>query len=200
MDVENFLKENVFERKGIEVPEALLKNLVDGAVVKALKRGDKLVNQGEKIFNVSIHVEGVIAGYTEDGETGDNPVVDCICTKAGDIVVPPQELSAPAIMTLEALTKSRVINIPIELINYLMTKYVELGQIYVALLTEALERHHEHKEILQTCKTDERLKWFNEKYPDLQGMYGMGKWTARFLGRTKENISGNNTGKIKRKR
>ena len=96
--------------------------------------------------------------------------------------------ASSAMLSIEALTDSEILCIPIESIRELLKENIFLLQIYNRFLANALERHWEIKNILHKQTAKERYQWFLEAYPGLIDRVS-NKHIASFLGMTPVTLS-----------
>lgn len=164
MDTKKFIYKNL-GAKG-----QLLEQLDDISNIKIFKPKTKIVTQGSNIDSINILISGLLVGYMYDSN-GDM-IVDCFCFKEGDIAVPPHDFTYPSQITIEAVEESKILQIPLSIVQTLLNDYIEAREIYDVKLMESLKIHNSVKNSMQyhlgkkTAGID-RLRWFVQTFPGL---------------------------------
>lgn len=163
----------------------IIQHLVASAKQEHLKKGDYVVEAGEKQLQIPFLVKGILRGFVVD-ENGQD-TTDCFAFKSGDVVCGCNGISGPSPINMEALTDCELFLVPVSVLENLLEQYPELGLLYNKLLVEALKRHWEIKRILYQSAM-QRYQWFLENYPGLINRVS-NKYIASFLGMTPVTLS-----------
>lgn len=150
-----------------------------------LKKGDRIVEVGEKQRQIPFLVSGVLRGFVVD-ENGQD-ITDCFAWKCGDIVRGCNGLRDPSQINIEALTDCELIQVPASVLEDLLERDPKLVQAYNIVLAKALKEHWETKRTLYLSAM-QRYQWFLNTYPGLIDSVS-NKHIASFLGMTPVTLS-----------
>lgn len=164
----------------------ILKELVSLSKNKYYDKGKNIFKYDDEVTHTQFLVKGIIRGYFLD-ENG-NEITDCFCTRCGSPTVIRYGSEIIPAVSLEALTECELISIPIEKIDELQHKYIEVSLLYNNLLLEAFAEHWEAKTTLYRYTAMERYKWFLSKYPGLIDQIS-NKYIASYLNITPVTLS-----------
>ena len=181
MSIQEFLR-NEFHLENDEV----IRRLEEDAKIEMVKRGCKLVENGEVPAYLMVLLEGVYRGYLLDEEGID--VTDCLAFRRGDIVMGCNHLGQPSIINIEMVTNGEILMIPMTTVLPLLETSPELWRLYNQFLQEGLVRHWNCKMLLLRCSAMERYQRFLEQYPGLIDVVN-NKHVASFLGMTPVTLS-----------
>lgn len=163
----------------------LAEELAAAAELVPVKRGNVVMQIGEKSAMLSLVVRGVFRGFMFD-ENGVE-VTDCFAYEAGDALIGCGFFDEPSLITFEALTDGVVLRIPLSVLMDMMQNNPEVLAIYNNGLMDALKRHWSIKRVLYRPAM-ERYQWFLKTYPELNGIVNH-KHIASFLGMTPVTLS-----------
>ena len=166
--------------------EKIISRIAEVAKVEKLKKGAPLIESGLPIQSLRFLVKGVLRGYLIDMDGKD--ITDCFVFHSGDAAVPCFALGRPAQISIEAVTPSEVLKIPLSLVQELLQEYPELILIYNQYLIRALERHWEIKMVIYQYTAMQRYQWFLERYPELSHTVSS-RHIASYLGITPVTLS-----------
>lgn len=164
----------------------ILKELVALSKHEYYDKGDNIVKYDDIITHTQFLVKGILRGYLLD-ENG-NEITDCFCTRCGSPTVIRYGSEIIPSVSLEALTECEIISIPIDKIEKLQHKYIEVSLLYNNLLLAAFAEHWETKTTLYRYTAMERYKWFLSKYPGLIDQIS-NKYIASYLNITPVTLS-----------
>ncbi|MGN0470847.1 MAG: Crp/Fnr family transcriptional regulator [Acutalibacteraceae bacterium] len=164
----------------------ILKELVSLSKNKYYDKGKNIFKYDDEVTHTQFLVKGIIRGYFLD-ENG-NEITDCFCTRCGSPTVIRYGSEIIPAVSLEALTECEIISIPINKIEELQHKYIEVSLLYNNLLLEAFAEHWEAKTTLYRYTAMERYKWFLSKYPGLIDQIS-NKYIASYLNITPVTLS-----------
>lgn len=161
IDVKSFYQQ-VFGIADME----LVEKLVFVTELRSLKKRDILIQEGQVLTDVPFVISGIFRGFFLDENGRD--ITDCFAFRYGESAMAAFDLNASfAMLSIEALTDSEILCVPIESIRELLEENIFLLQIYNRFLANALERHWEIKNILHKQTAKERYQWFLTAYPGL---------------------------------
>ena len=164
----------------------LIRYLCTITTERHLAKKEKLIQAGEVEKQVVFLLRGVLRGYIVDADGRD--ITDCFGYECGTAAMGSVELDKPTSLSIEALTESDVLCIPLTDVLHLLEQYPELVQIYNRFLQHALNVHCEVKTIITQYSAMERYNWFLKAYPGLIDRIS-NKYVASFLGMTPVTLS-----------
>lgn len=176
---------NFFHENFDMIDAQIIQLLAASAKLEHLKKGDYVVEAGERQLQIPFLVKGVLRGFVVD-ENGQD-ITDCFACRSGDVVCGCNGITGLSPINMEALTDCDLLMVPVSVLENLLDRYPELGLIYNKLLTKALKRHWEIKRILYQSAM-QRYQWFLENYPGLINRVS-NKHIASFLGMTPVTLS-----------
>lgn len=145
--------------------EALRAQIVSLAQFRHLSKGELLVREGETINQLSFLLSGILRGFFFDYNGRD--ITDCFGAKCGVPAIPVFQLDAPSLISIEALTDSQLLCIPVADAMTLLENDVRTVHIYNSLLRNSLLEHWQIKTVLHKRTSMERYQWFLQAYPGL---------------------------------
>lgn len=166
--------------------QSLIQRLTERGELRKVKKGHLLYREGELPSRLTFLIQGLLRGYFLDA--GGRDITDSFTFKPGAPATPCIALGEPAIISLEALTESLVLELPMSLALELMEEYPQLHRLYSGFLQDALRRHWEVKAAMYQYDAMERYRWFMQAYPNLCS-HVSGKHIASFLGMTQVTLS-----------
>lgn len=164
----------------------ILKELVSLSKHEYYDKGDSIVKCDDEITHTQFLVKGILRGYFVDDKGKE--ITDCFCTRCGSPTVIRYGSGIIPVVNLEALTECEIISIPIDKIEELQHKYIEVSLLFNNLLLKAFAEHWETKTILYRYTAMERYKWFLSKYPGLIDQIS-NKYIASYLNITPVTLS-----------
>lgn len=145
--------------------DALVDEVIKATEIKVLRRGEYLIRVGEVPTHMCFLMNGVIRGVMLDCNGKD--ITDCIVFRCGDPVMPDNDFTQPASITLEALTDSEIICISLATVVHLLKKYPSLTELYRRLLLFSANLHRGLKVATYQYTAAQRYEWFLKEYPGL---------------------------------
>ena len=150
-----------------------------------LKKGDCLMQAGEVQTHLSFLGSGILRGYVID-ENGQD-ITDCFAYHSGDAIIGCNGFDEPSLVSFEALSDCELVQVPMDSVYDVMTRYPQAMHIYTKLLQQALKRHWSMKRVLYQSAM-QRYLWFLDTYPGLIDCVS-NKYIAMFLGITPVTLS-----------
>lgn len=181
MTIKDFLRGALLLRD----PE-LNERLIPLVQVKHLKKDQLLIREGDTQINVYFLMEGVLRGFFIDGEGHD--ITDCFCAHCGQAAMSCLSLDTPSPISIEAVTESDILCIPVAVAMPLLQTELPLIHMYNRMLLAALSTHWELKTLKYQCSAMQRYQWFLKNYPGLMDIVS-NKNIATFLGMTPVTLS-----------
>lgn len=164
----------------------LLSQLTAHATCRLLKKGDRLVEPGERQTEVWFLDSGITHSLLVDADGRE--VTDCIMSRRGLPVMPCADLFDPSPVAIEALTDVSVIGVSLPYVQKLLGQSMAASQLYARLLREAWKMHWDVKSVMRICHARERYLWFLEAYPGVVDVVPA-RHIASFLGMTPVTLS-----------
>lgn len=181
MDIMDFLTQ------ALQLPDPdLNRRLMELVSVRTLERRDLVIRAGDQQNYVSFLMEGVLRGFFMD--VNGHEITDCFCALPGHPAMSCLSLDTPSPISIEALTRSTILTIPVAVAAPLLHSEPHLMRMYNRMLIEALGQHWEIKTALYQYTAAERYQWFLRTYPGLTGC-ASGRHIASFLGMTPVTLS-----------
>lgn len=175
-----------FKRKLQVLDEGILRQAEAVSKRVTLKKGERLIEAGERHETISFLVDGVLRGFLVDVNGRD--ITDCFVFQPGQAAVGCHGIEDISPVNIEAMTDCELVQIPTTLVKTLMEAYPDLMQIYNNYLIQALERHWELKMTVYRYTAMERYQWFLNTYPGLIDTVS-NKHIASFLAMTPVTLS-----------
>ena len=166
--------------------QSLIQRLTERGELRSVKKGHLLYREGERPTKLTFLLQGLLRGYFLDA--GGRDITDCFAFEPGAPATACIALGEPATISIEALTDSLVLELPMSLVLELMEEHIELYRLYSGFLLDALRRHWEVKAAMYQYDAMERYRWFMQAYPNLCS-HVSGKHIASFLGMTQVTLS-----------
>jgi hypothetical protein len=162
---------------GLQNP-TLLDELVKNSVCKKVEKDTVFAQRGDIQQEVPFLMFGGFQGSfsTEKGKE----VIDCISVDLGDPIIGSVHFGEPSPITITALFKSKVVCVPIQVVQKLMNEYAEWNDLYKKLSNTAIERHRQVQQMLHQDDAT-RYKWFLDVYGEKNITFKQ-KTIASFLG------------------
>ena len=145
--------------------EALRARVTALSQVRQLDKGDFLVREGETMTQITFLLSGILRGFFLDYNGRD--ITDCFGVRCGAPAVATFRLDAPSPISIQALTDTQVLSIPMAEARDLLEHDVRLVYLYNQLLQASMEEHWHLKTVLHKRSAMERYQWFLETYPGL---------------------------------
>lgn len=176
-----------FYRDVLQLKEsALIEEAVKETEIKVFKRGEYLIRMGEAPMEMCFLMKGIVRGFILDMNGKD--MTDCIIFRCGNPVMPDNDFTQPASITLEALTDCEILCIPISVVVHLLGKYPSLAELYQKLLLFSANLHRDLKIATYQYTAAQRYQWFLQKYPGLIDQISH-KYIASLLNMTPVTLS-----------
>ncbi len=155
-----------FYEQALGITEStLVHKLVSMTELRSMGKKEILIQEGQPASYIPFILSGIFRGFFLDVNGRD--ITDCFGFQYGEPVMAAFSLDAAATVTIEALTDSIVLCIPIDEISRMMTENTYLVQLYNRFLINALQKHWEIKNVLHKQTARERYQWFLITYPGL---------------------------------
>jgi CRP-like cAMP-binding protein len=181
MDIQRFFKDI------IGVSDRDLRNhLAEVAEFRMLKKNERLISIGEKVYYVYFLINGVVRGFLTD-EHG-NEMTDCFAYKCGDLIMSVEAFEKFSSISFDAMVETVVLRIPAADIIKNMKQHRELENLYNKKLLEALHVQWEIKKVFYRLSASERYSWFQEDYPGLINTVPL-HYVASFLNMAPQSLS-----------
>lgn len=181
MSIQDFI-ENSFQLSDKKVIE----KLEEVSKIEYFEKGKLLVEAGEVQTKLPVLLEGVFRGFLIDADGRD--ITDCFAYQQGDIVIGCNGLQAPSQISIEAMTHSKCLMIPISYVVSLTEHSAQFLQLYNRYLVGALEKHWKGKMLMHCYTAMQRYQWFLHEYPGMIDTV-CNKHIASFLGMTPVTLS-----------
>lgn len=176
-----------FYRNILQITEgAAIEEAIKATEIKVLHRGEYLIRAGETPTQMCFLMKGIIRGIMLDLNGKD--ITDCIMFRCGDPVMPDNDITQPASITLEALADSQIVCIPMATISQLLDKYPSLSDLYRRLLVLSVNLHRGLKIATYQYTAAQRYEWFLREYPGLIDQISH-KYIASLLNMTPVTLS-----------
>lgn len=176
-----------FYRDVLQLKEsALIEEAVKATEIKMFKQGEYLIRIGETPMEMCFLMKGIVRGFMLDMNGKD--MTDCIIFRCGNPVMPDNDFTQPASITLEALTDCEVLCIPISVVVHLLGKYPSLAELYQKLLLFSANLHRDLKIATYQYTAVQRYQWFLKEYPGLIDQISH-KYIASLLNMTPVTLS-----------
>ncbi len=166
--------------------ESIIHKLTQHSELRNLRKGHLLFREGETLGKLTFLIQGLLRGFFLDA--GGRDITDCFVFEPGSPATGCIALNEPATISVEALTDSLVLELPMALVLELLEEHPHLYRLYSKFLLSALRRHWEVKAAMYQYDAMERYRWFMQAYPDLH-RHVSGKHVASFLGMTQVTLS-----------
>lgn len=155
-----------FYEQALGITEStLVHKLVSMTELRSMGKKEILIQEGQPTSYIPFILSGIFRGFFLDVNGRD--ITDCFGFQYGEPVMASFSLDAMAMVTIEALTDSVVLCIPIDEISRMMMENSYLVQLYNRFLINALQKHWEIKNVLHKQTARERYQWFLIAYPGL---------------------------------
>ena len=142
-----------------------LRPLLALAEIRAVKKNEILIREGEIPEEIFFIVDGIYRGFFENSNGKD--ITDCFCCGTGEPIVGSLPLGSPAMITMAAIQPGHVLAVSSGPIVSRLESDETLVRIYNRLLLDSLRNHVEIKKVLYQFDAMEKYKWFLKKYPEL---------------------------------
>ena len=172
---------------GLRDPEAITA-LEKNAYIKDIEKGEKIVKEGDIVTEVAFIISGVLKAIYID-QYGKEKVY-CFGYIPGEAAISVTHLGMgiKSICTVEAISDSVVLCVPMSCLIKLTKDNLDVARIYNRMLSISMKKLIEHNRILSDYELHERFQWFKETYPGLFELVKK-KDVASFLGMTPESLS-----------
>lgn len=166
--------------------DELAKKLGEASTEMRARKGEVVVQQGEKQSNVYFILDGVFRGYyvTDDGKD----VTECIGFRKGELAIAMPGPNQIADVNIQALCDSTYVSVPAEKIVSLCSEYQVLASIYNEYLKQAIVRLNGIHTAMSTMEAKERYEWFLSSYDGVIDRISH-KYIASFLKLAPETLS-----------
>ena len=166
--------------------DELVRALSQGATIRSVSKGDRLIEAGEVPTRVYFLVSGVVRCFSTDAEGHEN--TECIISEPGGVLMPTADLSVPSPNVVEVLTAGEVISVELSLIATLLETSLPANHLYIKLLTRAWHDHWEGRRVVSQLRAKDRYLWFLKTHPGLIDK-APNKYIASLLGMTPVTLS-----------
>ena len=166
--------------------EELLCKMQEKGEMRPVQKGEKVFCEGIKPEYVALLAEGVFRGYSINTEGTE--ITDCIVAEAGYAIMPDFDLSLPAAVNIEALTKGMYFRIPLPDFYALLSQYPAVGELYQKAIQKAGQYHIEKARIMSGYSARKRYQWFLQAYPGIANRIS-DRYIASFLLMTPVTLS-----------
>ena len=139
-----------------------LRPLLALAEIRAVKKNEILIREGEIPEEIFFIVDGIYRGFFENSNGKD--ITDCFCCGTGEPIVGSLPLGSPAMITMAAIQPGHVLAVSSGPIVSRLESDETLVRIYNRLLLDSLRNHVEIKKVLYQFDAMEKYKWFLKKY------------------------------------
>lgn len=172
---------------GLRDPEAITA-LEKNAYIKDIEKGEKIIKEGDIVTEVAFIISGVLKAIYID-QYGKEKVY-CFGYIPGEAAISVTHLGVgiKSICTVEAISDSVVLCVPMSCLIKLTKDNLDVARIYNKMLSISMKKLIEHNRILSDYEVHERFQWFKETYPGLFELVKK-KDVASFLGMTPESLS-----------
>lgn len=143
----------------------LVQKLVSMTELRSVEKKEVLIQEGQPASYIPFILSGIFRGFFLDVNGRD--ITDCFGFQCGDPVMASFSLDAAATVTIEALTDSMILCLPMDEVSRLLSESAYAVQVYNRFLVGALQRHWEIKNALHKQTARERYQWFLTAYPGL---------------------------------
>ena len=145
--------------------QKLISEAVKASEFRTLRQGEYLIRQGTVPTQLYFLLEGIVRGFMLDVNGRD--ITDCICFRRGEPIMPDNDFTQPASITIEALEDCELICIPLAEVEHMLKNYPFLWELYQRFLLHSANMHRELKIATYQYSAVQRYQWFLEKYPGL---------------------------------
>lgn len=156
----------------------LCQKLMSMTEVLVVKKGQKIVNFGERPEKVTFLLKGIFRGYILNSEGKE--ITECFGFQPGDVAVSCCGLDQPSPICIQALTDCQVLCLPVSDCVEIIQTNLEMMAIYSRFLQKALQTHWEIKNAMYQYQALERYQWFLRNYPNLDEQVNS-RYIASFL-------------------
>lgn len=166
--------------------QELLRECVQASGLAVAKAGEILFHAGQVPQRLCFLRKGAVRGFLIDGQGKD--ITDCIAYRCGESAMPESDFSKPASISIEAIVKTELVCIPMEIVKGLMARYPQLLEIYYRYLLQSADLHRELKIAVYKYTAQQRYEWFLRTYPGLIDQVSH-KYIASLLNMTTVTLS-----------
>lgn len=145
--------------------DAAIDEAIKATEIKVLHRGEYLIRVGEVPTHVWFLMNGIMRGVMLD--LNGKEITDCIVFRCGDSVMPDNDITQPASISLEALTESQIVCLPMDTVLHMLETYPSLAELYRRLLLVSVNLHRGLKIATYQYTAAQRYQWFLKEYPGL---------------------------------
>lgn len=166
--------------------ELLIQEALEVSDLVVYSKGSHLWQEGDPITRIPLLISGIVRGYfnTEDGKE----ITDCIVMQSGYPLMPSSDISVPAPINIQALSKTYVFFIRIPEFLSLTERHPAVRELYKDAMVWSAEMHRNLKIISYEYSAQQRYEWFLENYPGLIDKISH-KHIASFLNMTPVTLS-----------
>lgn len=176
-----------FYKKVLQITEdAAIEEAIKVTELRLLRRGECLIRMGEVPTHVCFLMNGIMRGVMLDLNGKD--ITDCIVFRCGDSVMPDNDITQPASITLEALVDCEIVSIPMTTVADMLNKYPSVSELYRRLLVLSVNLHRGLKIATYQYTAAQRYEWFLREYPGLIDQISH-KYIASLLNMTPVTLS-----------
>lgn len=176
-----------FYRNILQITEdAAIEEAIKATEIRVFHRGEYILRAGDIPTQVSFLQKGIVRGVMLDLNGKD--ITDCIMFRCGDPVVPDNDFTQPASITLEALTDCEVVSLPLATVIHMLNSYPSMMDLYHRLLSLSVNLHRGLKIATYQYTAAQRYEWFLKEYPGLIDQISH-KYIASLLNMTPVTLS-----------
>lgn len=178
-------------KKCLDLSDTTVERLVqtgffDDAEMLQFRKGEDIINEGDKVRHTNLLIEGVVRGYLF-GEKN-NEITNCLIYRPGMAIMPGPDFDEPAMQSMQAITKVSVLRFPLLRFDSMLEYSPEVLRCAVKIFS----RHYSDGWNLRMAKyrfdSGDRYDWFVREHGELLGRIS-NKYIASYLGMTPSTLS-----------
>lgn len=161
------MKKEEFLRNIIPINDKELFVLLENVShIDTFRKGARINNQNELDYYVRFLINGAVRAYIINAQGKETTTA--FVMKPGEVIAGSRLLDgSPSEIFFQAIKESEIFSIPVEIVLALRTKYEEIENLFISMLTQTSVYHWETKKMLYLKTAKERYDWFMREYPGL---------------------------------
>ena len=161
------MKKEEFLRNIIPIKDKELFVLLENVSrIDTFRKGERINNQNELDYYVRFLINGAVRAYIINAQGKETTTA--FVMKPGEVIAGSRLLDgSPSEIFFQAIKESEIFSLPVEIVMALRTKYEEIENLFIRMLTQTSIYHWETKKMLYLKTARERYDWFMRKYPGL---------------------------------
>ena len=176
-----------FYKNVLQITEdAAIEEAIKATEIRVFHQGEYILRAGDIPTQVSFLLKGIVRGVMLDLNGKD--ITDCIMFRCGDPVMPDNDFTQPASITLEVLTDCEVVTLPLATVIHMLNSYPSMMDLYHRLLSLSVNLHRGLKIATYQYTAAQRYEWFLKEYPGLIDQISH-KYIASLLNMTPVTLS-----------